>query len=140
MARKLLPIALAGVLSCLAVLWGAVASIGYIDQNQVQIRLTGPSGRVSCGDPAKIVATVVNAVTGQTVRNQKVAWSIKRYQSRRDRLTSESSYTNRTGTTSTKLRFGPKAGIRRIGAKVTVTSASIEVRCRGGLNLAARRG
>jgi LPXTG-site transpeptidase (sortase) family protein len=119
-------------LAALMLAGSGIATVGYVDQTQVQIILSAPN-TVRCDRSATISARVVSTDDGRPVRNQVVRWSLTRRQSSRDGLSSSSTVTNRRGRTSVSLSFGPAAGARTVRASVTVTSPSITVRCAGGL-------
>jgi LPXTG-site transpeptidase (sortase) family protein len=126
--RPLLSLGLA-----LLMLAGAgVATVGYVDQTQVQVVLSGPN-TVRCNRSATISARVVSTENGRPVRNQVVSWALTQTQSSGDGLSAASTITNRRGNTSVTLSFGPAAGPRTVRASVTVTSPSITIRCAGGL-------
>jgi LPXTG-site transpeptidase (sortase) family protein len=111
----------------------AVGTIGYIEQSQIQVILSGPSGTVKCNRSVTISAKVVSTETGKPVRNQIVRWSLPVAQSGGDGLSAGSTVTNRNGRTAVNLRFGSVAGARRVRAAASAVSPSITVRCAGGL-------
>jgi LPXTG-site transpeptidase (sortase) family protein len=133
MSGRFARLSLIGILVGLLALAGAVATIGYVGQAQVQIKLSGPSGAVKCNRSATISAKVVSAKTGRPVPNQNVTWSLSQSQSSGDRLSASRTTTNRKGVTGVTLSFGPVAGARTVTATVTVSSPSVTVRCAGGL-------
>jgi LPXTG-site transpeptidase (sortase) family protein len=117
---------------------GSLSTVGYIDQAQVQVILSGPNV-VRCNRAATINARVVSTENGRPVRNQVVNWSIVQSQSGGDGLSASRTVTDRRGRTSVTLRFGPVAGPRTVRAAVTVSSPSITVRCAGGLPRSSTR-
>jgi LPXTG-site transpeptidase (sortase) family protein len=127
-ARPILSIGLA----LLMLAGSGVATIGYVDQTQVQVLLSGPN-TVRCNRSATISARVVSTENGRPVRNQVVNWALTQTQSSGDGLSASSTITNRRGRTSVTLSFGPVRGPRTVRASVTVTSPSITVSCAGGL-------
>lgn len=128
-ARALVALAAAGLL--LAV--GLAPAAGYVDQRDLRLTLSGPS-RVRCDQKALITATVWNIKKNKPVRNQAIRWRLVTTQSSVDRLSRHKTFTRSTGTTSTKLIFGPKTGKRVVKAIMPgFKNRTIEVRCRGGL-------
>ncbi|CAN5485563.1 hypothetical protein BH24CHL9_BH24CHL9_00530 [soil metagenome] len=117
---------------------GSLTTVGYIDQAQVQVILSGPNV-VRCNRAATIGARVVSTQNGRPVRNQVVNWSLVQSQSGGDGLSASRTVTDRRGRTSVTLSFGPVAGARTVRASATVTSPSITVRCAGGLPRASTR-
>jgi sortase A len=122
----------AGVALALTV-GSAITAVGYIEQSQIQVLLSGPSGTVRCDRAATITAKVVSTVDGQPVRNQLVRWSLGGAQSGADGLTAGSTVTNSAGQTSVSLVFGPVAGARTVRASASRVSPAVTVRCAGGL-------
>jgi LPXTG-site transpeptidase (sortase) family protein len=133
MPDKLLRLCLAIIVAATLTVGSSLAAVAYIGQSQVQVLLSGPSGAVRCDRTATITAKVVGAKDGKPVRNQLVKWSLGQTQSGRDRLSARSGLTNRSGTTSVRLSFGPVAGARSVKATASKASPSITVRCAGGL-------
>jgi LPXTG-site transpeptidase (sortase) family protein len=131
LVRTIRPILSLG-LALLLLAGSGVASVGYVDQTQVQVVLSGPN-TVRCNRSATISARVVSTENGRPVRNQVVSWALTQSQSSGDGLSASSTITNRRGRTSVTLSFGPAAGARTVRASVTVTSPSITIRCAGGL-------
>lgn len=123
---------LAIVLAGLLVSAGLATTLGYVDQRQTQVLLTGPSV-IKCNQKATIVAKVVRTENGKPVANQAIRWSLAKKMSPSDRLNDTQTSTNRTGQTSVKIIFGPKAGQRIVKASVPGQSPQITLRCRGGL-------
>ena len=131
LARTIRPLLSLG-LALLMLAGAGVATVGYVDQTQVQVVLSGPN-TVRCNRSATISARVVSTENGRPVRNQVVSWALTQTQSSGDGLSAASTITNRRGNTSVTLSFGPAAGPRTVRASVTVTSPSITIRCAGGL-------
>lgn len=111
----------------------ALTAVAYIEQSQIQILLSGPSGAVRCDRSAAITAKVVSTQSGKPVANQLVHWSLVGSQSSGDGLTAASTVTGRNGTTSVSLIFGPVAGARTVRASASNVSPAITVRCAGAL-------
>lgn len=114
-------------------LGAALTASAYIDQTNLQIILSGPSGTVKCNRSATISAKVVGTKNGKPVRNQLVRWSLSGSQSSGDGISSGSTVTDRRGRTSIRVSFGPVAGARRVTASASNVSPSVTVRCAGGL-------
>jgi LPXTG-site transpeptidase (sortase) family protein len=123
-------VALVGALSL--TLASVITAGAYIEQNLVQISLSGP-GTVRCDRSATLTARVTNTRNGRPVSNQLVRWSLIRSQSGGDGLSARSTVTNRRGVTSVTLSFGRSAGARTVRATSGRASPSITVRCAGGL-------
>ncbi|CAN5853318.1 hypothetical protein BH23CHL8_BH23CHL8_03490 [soil metagenome] len=117
---------------------GSLTTVGYIEQAQVQVILSGPNV-VRCNRAATIGARVVSTQNGRPVRNQVVNWRLVQSQSGGDGLSASRTVTDRRGRTSVTLSFGPVAGARTVRASATVSSRSITVRCAGGLPRASTR-
>lgn len=113
-------------------LGGSAASVGYIDQSQIRVVVSGPNV-VRCDRSANIRARVVSTETGRPIRNQLVSWSLTQTQSGGDGLSAGSTVTNRRGRTSVRLSFGPSAGPRTIQGRAGTSSSAVTVRCAGGL-------
>lgn len=116
----------------------APSAVGYIEQAQVQVVLSGPNV-VRCNRAATISARVVSTQNGRPVRNQVVSWSLVQSQSGGDGLSASRTVTDRRGRTSVTLSFGLVAGPRTVRAGVTVSSPTITVRCAGGLPATSTR-
>lgn len=128
----------ATVVASLLTLGGAVASVGYIDQTQIQVILSGPNV-VRCNRAATISAKVVSTKNGKPVPNQVVNWSLAQSRSGGDGLSAGSTVTDKRGRTAVTLVFGPVAGSRTVSAGAATTRPSITVRCAGGLPKTAPR-
>ena len=124
--------ALLSSLLLLASVAGPQPTIGYIEQSQIAVSLSGPNV-VRCDRTATISARVVSRRNGRPVRNQLVRWAISQSRSGGDGLSATSTVTNRRGRTSVTLSFGAEAGNRTVLVTATDTSPSITVRCAGGL-------
>ena len=133
--RLLLTVALAVVLA----LGSAAVVIGYVDQTNIQIQLSGPSGTIKCDRVAAITARVVSLKNGKPVANQIVRWDLVQSQSSADGLTAASTVTDGKGTTHVSLVFGPVAGARSVRASASTAGSSVTVRCAGGLPATAAR-
>lgn len=126
--------ALAALIAASLLIPAAVApAAGYVSQRDIRLTLSGPY-RVRCDQRAVIKATVWNIKKSKPVRNQAIRWRLVEKATESDRLSRYRSITNATGSTTTKLIFGPKAGKRVVKAIMPgFKKRSIEVRCRGGL-------
>ena len=133
MPSRIARLLLASIVALALTVGSALTVVGYIDQSQIQVLLSGPSGTVRCDRTATITAKVVSTTTGRPVRSQLVRWSLVRSQSRSDGLSARSTVTRKNGTTSVKLSFGKVAGARKVRAKASKVSPTITVRCAGGL-------
>jgi LPXTG-site transpeptidase (sortase) family protein len=133
MPVKLIRLLIAAVAAVALTVGTALTAVGYIEQSQIQVLLSGPSGAVRCDRAATITAKVVSTKTGKPVRNQLVRWSLGGAQSSADGLTAGSTVTNKSGTTRVKLVFGPVAGARKVVASASKVNPGITVRCAGGL-------
>jgi LPXTG-site transpeptidase (sortase) family protein len=126
----------ATVIAALLTLGGTVASVGYIDQTQIQVLLSGPNV-VRCNRTATVSARVVSK-NGKPVGNQVVNWSLSG-RSGSDGISAGSTVTNKRGRTAVTVRFGPVAGSRTVRAGAAATNPSITIRCAGGLPKTAPR-
>jgi hypothetical protein len=133
MPVKLIRLLIAAVAAVALTVGTALTAVGYIEQSQIQVLLSGPSGAVRCDRAATITARVVSTKTGKPVRNQLVRWSLSGAQSSADGLTAGSTVTNKSGTTSVRLVFGPVPGARTVVASASKVNPGITVRCAGGL-------
>jgi hypothetical protein len=120
--------ALAGAL----VLAGLATTVGYVEQRQMKIELSGPDV-MKCDKKGTITAKVVRLKNGKPVANQAIEWSLAHKASPSDRLNHSESITNKTGEATVKLIFGPKAGKRTIKAVAEGQKPQITLRCSGGL-------
>ena len=127
----------AAIIAALMTLGGAVASVGYIDQTQIQVILSGPNV-VRCNRVATVSARVVSTKNGKPVGNQIVNWSLSG-RSGSDGISAGSTVTNKRGRTAVTVRFGPVAGSRTVRAGAAATRPSITIRCAGGLPKTAPR-
>ena len=132
MARRSISLLLSTVVLLLMVVGGTTSTVGYIQQTQISISISGPNV-VKCNRSAAISARVVSNKNGKPVRNQLVTWSLSAGRSGADGLGARSTVTNRNGRTGTTLSFGPVAGPRTVTATATRSSAKITIRCAGGL-------
>jgi len=123
------PLALAS--AALLMLASAGSTVGYIQQRQTQVLLSGPSV-VRCDRGATIAARVVSTKSGKPIANQIVRWSIDS-SSGGDGLSAASTISNRRGRTSVSLTFGPNAGSRTVRASIAGGAPTLTVRCAGGL-------
>jgi LPXTG-site transpeptidase (sortase) family protein len=121
----------ATVMASLLTLGGSVATVGYIDQTQIQVILSGPNV-VRCNRAATVSARVVSTKSGKPVGNQIVKWSLAG-RSGDDGISAGSTVTNRRGRTAVTVSFGPVEGSRTVRAGAGATSPSITIRCAGGL-------
>ncbi|MFV2065101.1 MAG: sortase domain-bontaining protein [Chloroflexota bacterium] len=129
-----------GVVVAFALTVGStISTVGYIEQSQIQIILSGPSGTVKCSRSAVVTAKVVSTKSGKPIRNQLVTWSLAGSQSGSDGLTARRTVTNKKGRTSVTLVFGPVAGARTVRASASAVAPTITVRCAGGLPKTAPR-
>ena len=133
MAASMSRLLIAAIVSVALTVGSALTVVGYIEQSQIQVILSGPGGTTKCNRSATISARVVSTRTGRPVHNQLVRWSLAGAQSGGDGLSAGSTVTNRQGRTSVSLRFGPVAGARTIRVSATNVSPSVTVRCAGGL-------
>jgi LPXTG-site transpeptidase (sortase) family protein len=133
MPAKLARLFVASVVAVALTLGSALAAAAYIEQSQIQVLLSGPSGTVRCDRSASISAKVVSTKTGKPVSNQLVRWSLSGAQSGSDGLSASSTVTNKQGQTGVSLTFGPVAGARTVTASASRVSPSVTVRCAGGL-------
>lgn len=133
MPQKFARLLVASLVALALTIGSALTAAAYIDQSQIQVLLSGPSGAVRCDRAATITAKAVSTKTGKPVRNQLVRWSLPRSQSGRDGLSAKSTATNKSGQARVRLSFGPVAGARTVRAKASKVSPAITVRCAGGL-------
>jgi LPXTG-site transpeptidase (sortase) family protein len=138
MTGKIPRLALSGVLLTALLVGGSVATVGYIEQSIVSVRLSAPNV-VRCDRGATIKARVTSNRTGDPIRGQIVNWAVERAQSSGDGLDATSTLTDRRGRTSVTLTFGPAEGRRTISASAGNTSPTISVRCAGGLPVTSIR-
>jgi sortase A len=120
------------LLSVLLVVGLSLTASGYIKQLGTRMVVSGPNV-VRCDRDATITARVSTRKTGRPVANQFVHWSMAQRQSAADRISPTRSKTNRSGVTSVRLSFGPKAGPRTIRAAIPGSTPIVTVRCAGGL-------
>ncbi len=133
MQDRLARLLVASVVAVALTLGSALAAAAYIEQSQIQVLLSGPSGTVRCDRSASISAKVVSTKTGKPVSNQLVRWSLSGAQSGSDGLSASGTVTNKQGKTGVSLAFGPVAGARTVTASASRVSPSVTVRCAGGL-------
>jgi LPXTG-site transpeptidase (sortase) family protein len=122
----------AAFLGSLLVVAFAVPATAYIKQPLYRVYLSAPSV-VKCDQSATVTARVVNLRTGKAVRGQTVNFRLVVKQSGGDRLSTYSARTNSSGYASTRVTFGPKAGLRRVNGRIPNSTPVINVRCAGGL-------
>ncbi|MFV2064630.1 MAG: sortase domain-bontaining protein [Chloroflexota bacterium] len=139
MPNKVFRLFMAAVVALALTVGSALSTVGYIEQSQIQIILSGPSGTVKCSRSATITAKVVSTENGKPIRNQRVTWSLAGAQSGSDGLTAGRTVTNKKGRTSVTLVFGPVAGARTVRASASAVAPTITVRCAGGLPKTAPR-
>ena len=123
-----------GLLGLIGLVALAPVALAYQGQLPFTVSLSGPSGTIRCDKTAQILVTVLDPNNNfKPVRKQSVAWSLTKTQSSGDRLSALHTSTNIKGQSSVDLDFGPAAGTRTVKAKVTVVSATVQVKCAGGL-------
>jgi hypothetical protein len=118
----------AAILAGLLVTGGLATTVGYVEQRDFTVSLSGPY-RVKCTTKATIDATVRKKGNGKPVRNQAINWSIITRQSPSDRVTRTQSMTNRQGVAHVNVKFGNKSGKRVIMARVPGAKPKITIRC-----------
>jgi hypothetical protein len=118
----------ASVLSGLLVTVSLATTVGYVEQRDYAVSLSGPN-RVACNQKAEIDATVRKVGNGKPVRNQAITWSIFTRQSPADRVTKSQTTTNRQGVAHVNVKFGNKSGKRVIMARVPGAKPKITIRC-----------
>lgn len=133
MPIKLVRLLVAAAVAMALTVGSALSAVGYIEQSQIQVLLSGPSGAVRCDRAATLTAKVVGNKDGKPVRNQLVRWSLAGSQSGGDGLTAGSTVTNSRGVTSVSLVFGPVTGARTVRASASNVAPAVTVRCAGGL-------
>ena len=114
-------------------LGGTLSVSGYVEQVNIRVALSGPSGTVRCDRTATISAKVTSLTDGKPVANQIVRWSLTVPQSSADGAHRRAHRHRRQGRTSVKLVFGPAVGPRSVQALAGVAGSNITVRCAGGL-------
>jgi LPXTG-site transpeptidase (sortase) family protein len=132
MRTRIPALAATAFLAAVLMVAAALPAAGYIKQPQARLFLSAPNV-VKCDRSATITGKVIDVKTGKPVSNQIVSWRLIGRQSGSDRLSSSSTKTNRAGVTSVSLRFGPKAGPRKVAASIRTSKPVITVRCAGGL-------
>lgn len=125
-------IAAAGAMAAVLVASSALTAVGYSRQRDQKISISSPSV-VRCDRKATITARVLKTKNNKPVWQQRVKWSLVKKRSKRDKLNRSVTITRRDGTTSVKLRFGPKAGLRKVRARAAKETVTVNIRCRGGL-------
>ena len=133
MPSKISRLFVAAVVALALTAGSVLSTVGYIEQSEIQIILSGPSGAVKCSRSAVITARAVATQNGKPIRNQLITWSLARSQSSGDGLTARRTVTDRKGRTSVTLVFGPVAGPRTVRAAGSGIAPTITVRCAGGL-------
>jgi LPXTG-site transpeptidase (sortase) family protein len=131
--RRAIPTLLFTVmLSALLVVATALPAFGYIKQTNIHVFPSAP--RVAkCNQSMTITAKVKDLKSGKAVWGQVVNFRLIGKQSSGDRLSARKATTNRSGVTSVRLSFGPKAGPRKISVWIPNSKPVITVRCAGGL-------
>ena len=99
----LVAVTLAGAL----VLAGLATTVGYVEQRQTKIQLSGPDV-MKCSEKGTITAKVVRLKNGKPVANQAIKWSLTQKASSGDRLNHSESITNKTGQATVKLISWPE--------------------------------
>jgi len=122
----LVAIAVASVIVFSVFFMGSVTA--YVGHSSYIVSLTRGSAR-NCSDSASITATVRDAKTGKPVKFQTVVWSLASKKSSKDKVSPRASTTNSSGHASTGVRFGPKAGTRKIVATVGGFHSSTTASC-----------